>query len=330
MEIKQYNWEEFEKARKEVLDLDEIKFKRMAEQRIHEYQQARESGVMSAMSGTISGPDWHLYYMTDEERIELDLILARITRRYTSSVTDIADMIEVPGVLTMQEAMDIATQEFERLTESKREEINEAADRKIERENQKKQRIEEQHRARISRINNDAGRRGMQESTVITMQLEKVNQARDGAISALDAEISFHDMQRFQKLERLGITNDRQIEARARRIHNDAMRTNIQVIREIAAQKSRSYKDWLNYHQTRLTVPINIQSSIADESMQQIRMFLLKMHDTRPPWLLLYDPFFLVNFSWQLWNMLFDEFAERALPFLRPTGIPPRMANNNF
>ena len=270
---------------------------------------------------------WDLRYLTDAERMDFDLGIARIMKKYNSAEVGMTDIIEIPEVITKEQARRQAEEEHEELHQNRLDAINEVANRNVRREAERRARSEQRFRRRTSAINTGAGRRGMQLSTVVIGQLDRALARHNEVLETIDANIDFNEARRSQLLSRMAIINERNVEDRARRIHSQSVNLNLRVLREISIQRNRTYRNWLEFHKTRLQVPINTALAIADERRDTIRAMLFKMHQNRPPWVLFHDPIFIHNMPLPDWMNMLIEFRDRVLMTLRPENSPPRTTN---
>jgi len=286
----------------EIINLDEIKFNQMARQKLDAY----ESAVAS--SGTLV----HQNYLTDAERVELNLIMARAFLKFNVSGTDVTDLLEIPRILNDREADILARKELEELHNTRIDRINDEQDKRRERQILRKLKIGEQYKTRVARINTDAERRGMLNSTIVLNQLNVAESARNDAISAIDAEIDFIEATRTSRIDKLVASFEQRLTALSKRLQTDSVRINLATIREKGIQKSRSYRDWSQYERLRLVSPISVQNMINQEIYDRYVIFLSKQSPTRAAALVDHDPLFFFNLPQQLWTRLFNEFNRRV------------------
>jgi len=290
----------------EIIDLNEIKFKQMQSQKLATYEKVL---AIQAANGEISKNNGN--YLTDAERMEVNLIMARTYRKYNLAGTDITDLIEIPRPLTEAESETLARDELERQHIIRIDQINEEQNKRRKRQEQRKQRIIEQYQTRVNRINTDAQRRGMLQSTIVLEQLSNVECTKQKAISAIDAEIEFIESTRQLRIDAQKAILEQRLTILTKRIHGDSIRTNLASIREKAIQKSRSYRDWMSCQRLRATNPIDIQSMVDQEIYNQYVIFLSKQTPIRARNLVDHDPVFLFNLNMKLWEKLFNEFDRR-------------------
>ncbi|MCL2755928.1 MAG: hypothetical protein FWE45_02635 [Firmicutes bacterium] len=286
----------------ELINLDQIKFNQIARQKLAAFEQ------VSKMESFNQNFD----YLTDKERVEINLIMARTYRKYNVGGTDVPDLVEIPRPLTWEQAKQQAIEEAERLNVIRIDRINDEQSKRRERQLLRKQRINEQYKARIARINTDAGRRGILNSTIVLNQLERAHIAKQEAETAINDEIEFIEVTRNSRIDQQNTTFEQRAEALARRIHIDSVRINVQAIREKAVQRSRAFRDLIHLSQVRLTTPINTQTMIDQEIYDEYVTFLVKQLPRRAVSLVSNDPVFFFNLPHTMWLRLYNEFNRRV------------------
>jgi len=306
------------------IDLTEIKYKQMIDERIAKMEEhfsnidngvemaATSIGIMPTSGHNIPGVVGRPY-LSEAERIHLDMILVRTMKKYNSAMTDCIDMIDVPVFMTMNEAIIQASSEHEVLLKNRIEQINHRTNRRKENQEMKLARIQKQFDERVARINTDAQNRGMITSTIVLSQIENATQVRDKAVEAVHAELEFIVAQAEFSIEQLELQAKSRIQVLAKRIHTENARMNLQVVRERSVQKSRAFRDWISFQQIRLATPINTQILVDNEVHDLYLEFLIHLDSQRAIFLVEHDPLFLINMSQTTFNRLIQKLRNRGV-----------------
>jgi len=254
-------------------------------------------------------------HLTEAERRQVNAIFARIWKKYHVAATSQADAIEINTPLTMEEARIVAQAEFEVINMTRVDQIHNRADHQISRQNDRRRVAQERHNVRIARINTDAQQRGLALSTIVLSQLERANAEKHSQDQVFDREIENIELVRSNGLARLHADNDQRIEALAKRIHADSLRTNIAAVRERSASQSRAYRDLLQLQQVRLVAPINVQQMADDETHGTLMHWLFTNKTPQQARALVNnDPVFTWNFILSMNATRFRNEVQRRSP----------------
>ncbi|MCL2851070.1 MAG: hypothetical protein FWE01_01775 [Firmicutes bacterium] len=290
-----------------IIDIDEIRYKQMTEERIARMEKYFANTQLNDVQGISGRP-----YLTEAERIQLDMVLVRAMKKYNSAMTDFIDLVDVPMPLTIDEAIIQATAEHDKSIKNATEQVDNKANRQKEREQFRLDRINKRYEEHIARINTDAMNRGMITSTIVLSQIERATEAHIKAIEAIYAEMDFIEARRTLNLERLELQSQVRINALAKRIQTENARASLQGIREKSIQRSRAFRDWIALQQTRLAVPINAQQLVDNEVHDEYLAFLMQLSIHRAIFLIDEEPLFFVNMSSSTWNRLASKMHSRS------------------
>ena len=273
------------------INLDEIAFERMANEKLKAYL------------GIVATGSVHSGILTPQERLQLQEVFTNAHRKYNLGLTDKRLELAPPVVMTIDQAREIAEHQIEAELVTRQAQITERAQIMIDRQHKRIARVNAQYQERVARINTDAGRRGLLSSTAVMVQLERAESARNEAISAHETEISFLEARLQLDLQRLDVTLGNRVEALAKRIHNESQRTAVAVVRERAMQADRNYSNWKSWQRVRLELNLDakVQSAIEDEVFFEYKAFLLRQHPERAFQLIDNDPVFFFNLTVPQW-----------------------------
>ena len=207
-------------------------------------------------------------FINEDQRKQLNDIYSRIVKKYTVSATDTVNLSSVK-TLSMPEAAQLAGDELD------------AARTKV----------LDNYVDQVAKINANAMKRGLQQSTVVISQLDKTLIKKNEALLALDV-----------KQDKL-----------ARKIFADNQRLALSVEREKSTGKSRSLRDYIALSRMKLTVPGYNAQTLIDEELYAAYL----------EWLLDYTPadalnyfqsniLFYHNMGLQKYNVLLAELQRRA------------------
>ena len=204
-------------------------------------------------------------HLTDPERRIINGLFARTWKKYMAGATDHSAVMEINTPLTMDEARSVARTEFETANMLRIEQTHNRLDNQIARQHDRRRIVAERHNARIAQINTDAQKRGIANSTIVLNQLQRAVAEKNRQDETIDREIETIQRTRTNDIARFTANTENRIEALAKRIHADSLRTNVAVVRERSAASSRSHRDMVHFHTARMSVNMNVNQLIDDE-----------------------------------------------------------------
>ncbi|MCL2569802.1 MAG: hypothetical protein FWE16_01175 [Firmicutes bacterium] len=252
-------------------------------------------------------------FLSPQERIDLDIQYARILRKFTVGGTDFIDEINTPTPLTQDEAHMIAKQQLEELVNTKIAEINETAAERTRRLKERLENINQQYFDRVEKINSDAHRRGLSQSTIVLVQRENALQDKIRKEESIYAQIDHTEERRYLVTERHRITLYTRLGALAKRLHAESVRLNVIASREKSHQKSRSLRHMTHLQRTRLDISLNTQEIIDEELYAVYLQFLFAKNPRHARDLVDNDPLFFFNLSSTYFMRLLNAVEERAV-----------------
>ena len=251
-------------------------------------------------------------HLTDEERKEINEIYARAVKKYLTATVDYATNLQPTPPITMEDAIEIARMELDGIMMSREEKMNEQADHRISKQQERKARLQDRLNTKIARINTDAHKRGVANSTVVATQLARAISEHERQDAQMDRAIENIETMKILNIQRMRLDNGRRASAMAKRIHNDALRNNLQLIREMGAQQSRSFRDMVTMHNVRMQAPINEQRLIDDEVRGAYMLWLFtNKSPAEARSLVLNEPTFMFNLSLSAYMQLREDIERR-------------------
>jgi len=274
-----------------LINLDKIAFERLAQEKLDEFN----AGILQNQANA----GW----LTESERARLQEIFSNAFRKYNVGLTDQLQYLDAPVLLSIEDARQIAMHQLDADLELRKSKAKERTNIMIERQQKRISRINTQFAERVARLNTDAGRRGLLSSTSVITQMERAQNARDEAIAACDAEISFLEIRLELDVQRLSFGHDQRVEILAKRIHNESQRNAVMVVRERATQLARNYSNWKLWQRTRAELNLDNQARIGveNEIFYEYKAFLLGQDSLRAYQLVTSDPLFFHNLTQAQW-----------------------------
>ncbi|MCL2846365.1 MAG: hypothetical protein FWE38_01615 [Firmicutes bacterium] len=282
----------------EIIDLDQVAFEKLAKQRAEQFS---------------IEPFNNDRYLTNAERIELNVMHARIIRKHNVAGIDVVDMFQTPAPMTAAQALNAADTQLRALASARTERLWAITAHRLQRVEDSQARIVRRYNERVARINTDASRRGILNSTIVVDRLQTARSERDEALEKGQTAIT-EIMERFHHDNQVAelVNNDRRA-ALSARLHTESIRNHLAVLREKSTQKRHALRELVNMERVRLTTPINSQRMIDQEIHDSYLVWLMRHSEQRAFNLVQWDPLFYSNMSRAMWIQLRDNMANRVV-----------------
>ena len=179
-------------------------------------------------------------HLPQHEQKMLNDIFARAVKKHTAGLTTFTDLITVPDPMTDVQAAEAARLELEHANGIRRDQINQDHEARYERLRNRLAKLEQRFNDKVTAVTTQAGRRGVQNSTIVLDQIHRLTATLSQDRNILHAEMEHIHRQQTLALNKLEANFETRIGALAKRLQTDSVRQNIAAVREKSLQAYRS------------------------------------------------------------------------------------------